>query len=166
MKLLAICFVMALAVMALTGAAPVDSIRNRPLSKLYCDKTAIAYVDGGGYPTARKATLRGNAFSILLLYGVDVVPGSSARELVPQRNPWPLGFKLDGGPIIGIDGVKSSLAERAPVLALSELSLGKHRIAIGLINASGQLQGANSYCFIVPGNIDWTGRGTTTPGIP
>jgi hypothetical protein len=118
---------------------------------MLCDHAIVESDLPQEYVNIRRMLLAQYHLTVTIKYGMRV----AAATLAHAEG---IGFRLDDAPIVAITQPTSANAATATV-SFFGLKRGKHRIAIGLAQASGELEYvSNSYCFTAPGHFDRTGN--------
>jgi hypothetical protein len=122
------------------------------MEALFCGRLTEQYIGAYGYPHVASATLNGRTFLAWVSYGDHLPPSLK----LSSRDLWPVGFKLDGGKLFGIDTDGRDPKQSATLkFVVPDLSVGPHMLTIGWVNPSGSLSDELQYCFHVPNNMHW-----------
>jgi hypothetical protein len=123
--------------------------------ELSCNGRLTSMVDAPEYTVIRRLTLSGRTLSMTIEYGI--------RTYALRGHPATLagapgvGLRLDKEPVVMIrslvHGTQSLLN-----LVFYDLSKGKHRVTIGIVDPSMGLTQANAFCFSVPGQFSRSGH--------
>jgi hypothetical protein len=108
------------------------------------------------YTKIRRMALQDDSLSMEIEYGIrahSLVQGPALNLLATDG----VGYALDGKPVVTIRPLTNS-THMIVLISLSGLRRGKHRIAIGLGDRSGELEEDNAYCFSTPGRFDLQGN--------
>lgn len=128
----------------------------KSLYDLSCTGNIRATVDAPEYTLIKRLTLKDRLLAVEVKYGLRDYALQEHRASNILRADG-VGYALDDKPVTGLK-VAQPLTSATIKLSFFKLHPGKHRLTLGIVDDTGELYQANSYCFTVPDNFSLKGN--------